>query len=83
MSTLTEREIQLLKLSADGLTSKQIARQLHVTEQTIKNAMCVIISKLRATTRTNAVAIALSIGLIRLDRDNIEARLNSDLALNF
>ena len=83
MKSLTQREIQLLNLSANGYTSKQIARQLCLNEQTVKNAISIIISKLRATTRTNAVAIALSIGLISLDKDSIQAKLSKDLALNF
>lgn len=61
---LTERELQVLQLIADGNTQKSAAESLKLAEITIKNKFTEIRSKLYANTTTNAVAIALRQGLI-------------------
>ena len=63
-SPLTSREIEVLLLVKTGLTNAQIAEQLYIAERTVKFHMTSILSKLHAKTRTQAVDIALSRGLI-------------------
>lgn len=62
--TLTERERQVLRLVADGLSNKAIARTLAVTERTAKFHVASLSSKLGAGNRTQAVAIAVQRGLL-------------------
>jgi DNA-binding NarL/FixJ family response regulator len=61
---LTERERDILKALADGLSNKQIARQFWLSEQTIKFHLTNIYRKLGVSSRTEAVRHAYERGLI-------------------
>jgi len=61
---LSEREIEILHLVAQGLTNKQIAEALCLAEQTIKNNLSTIFQKLHVNNRAEAVASAIQEGLI-------------------
>lgn len=61
---LTDREIQLLILVADGLSNKSIAQHLSISENTVKYHMRQILQKLDAQNRTEAVISAMQVGLI-------------------
>lgn len=61
---LTEREIQLLRLVAGGLSNKEIAAELSVAESTVKNRLSLLFAKLEVKDRTQAAIYALSHGLI-------------------
>jgi DNA-binding NarL/FixJ family response regulator len=61
---LTRREREVLALLATGLRNREIARQLTITEQSVKNHVRNILSKLEAETRTEAAAIAHRDGLV-------------------
>ncbi len=63
---LTPRETEVLHLLAEGLTNKAIARQLHVSEHTIKFHVNAIMGKLNAQSRTDAVVRATRLGLLAL-----------------
>ena len=63
---LTDRELRVLNLVADGLSNPQIARLLSISRNTVKFHVSSIISKLGATSRTEAVTIAIKRGLILL-----------------
>jgi len=63
---LSEREIQVLRLVAQGNSNKRVAAELGVTEETIKAHMSSIIGKLDANDRTHAVTIALRRGILDL-----------------
>lgn len=60
---LTERERDVLELMAKGLTNVQIAEELIVSRSTVKFHVSNILSKLHASSRTEAVAIAIENGL--------------------
>lgn len=55
---LTSQESQLLKLVADGLSNREIAGQLYLSDGTVRNYMTTILSKLGADNRTAATKIA-------------------------
>jgi DNA-binding NarL/FixJ family response regulator len=61
---LSEREVQVLRCLARGLTTPQAARELFVTENTIKTHTRHILEKLGVSNRVEAVAKATSAGLI-------------------
>ncbi len=63
-TVLSERERAVLRLVADGLATKQIARQLGITERTVKFHVSSIMNKLGADTRAQAVAEAARRGLL-------------------
>jgi DNA-binding NarL/FixJ family response regulator len=63
---LTSREIEVLDLMSDGLSNKQIAARLDISEHTAKFHVNSILAKLGATTRTEAVVIAARRGLLIL-----------------
>ncbi len=63
---LTPRETEVLHLLAEGLTNKAIARQLHVSEHTVKFHVNAIMGKLNAQSRTDAVVRATRLGLLAL-----------------
>lgn len=61
---LTGREDDVLRLLARGLCNKSIARQLEIAVGTVKTHVKAIMSKLNASSRTEAASIATSVGLI-------------------
>lgn len=62
--TLTEREIEVLRLIAGGMTNKQIAATLRTAEGTVKNQVSSILGKMGVTDRTVAVLTAIEFGII-------------------
>ncbi len=67
ISPLTARETEILNYVAQGYSNKQIAAELSISEQTIKNHVASIMLKLNANARTQAVVIAVQQGLISID----------------
>ena len=65
-SSLTPREIDVLRLVAAGNANKEVGALLSLTEVTIKSHMKNILAKLGANDRTHAVTIALKRGIIDL-----------------
>ncbi len=63
---LTPREVEVLRLLAQGLPSKAIASQLRISEHTVKFHVGSIMGKLGAASRTEAVTLAIRRGLIAL-----------------
>jgi len=66
IAPLTPREMEILKYIAQGYLNKQIAAELAISEQTIKNHVTSILRKLNANARTEAVVVAIKQGLISL-----------------
>jgi two-component system response regulator DegU len=66
ISPLTPREIEILEYIARGFLNKQIAAELGISEQTIKNHVTSILRKLNANARTEAVVVAIKQGLIKI-----------------
>jgi len=64
LEPLTEREIEVLNLVAEGFSNPEIAKQLNVSRNTIKFHVSSIIGKLGASSRTEAVTLGLKRGLI-------------------
>jgi two-component system, NarL family, response regulator LiaR len=62
--TLTERETDVLRLLAQGLSNKEIARELVIGEKTVKTHVSNILSKLGVPSRTQAALYAVRIGLV-------------------
>jgi DNA-binding NarL/FixJ family response regulator len=62
---LSARELELLKLLAEGYTNKEIARAMVLAEDTVKKGVQQLIAKLGATDRTHAVVVALRSDLIQ------------------
>ncbi len=65
--TLTARQIEILQLAAQGLSYKEIAECLSVSEHTIKYHMGEVLQRLGVKNREQAAAYALSRGLVRRD----------------
>lgn len=63
---LTPRELQVLHLLAEGLSNKQIAKRLEVSEHTAKFHVAAILSKLGVESRTEAAVRAVQLGLLLL-----------------
>jgi two-component system, NarL family, response regulator YdfI len=61
---LTPRELQVLRMLADGFGNKEIAGQLNISDHTAKFHVAQILAKLRASSRTEAVAIGMRRGLV-------------------
>jgi DNA-binding NarL/FixJ family response regulator len=66
LEQLTAREAEVLQLLAEGLSNKDIATQLVLSEGTVKNHFSAILAKLHANDRTQAVSTALKRGLVDL-----------------
>jgi len=63
-AVLTDREIKVLKLLADGMDTAEVGRRLFYSERTVKNIVHDVTSRLNLKNRTQAVAYALRQGLI-------------------
>ncbi|HLT18242.1 MAG TPA: response regulator transcription factor [Thermomicrobiales bacterium] len=61
---LTEREISLLQLVANGLSNKEIASELGLAESTVKNRLSILFQKLDVKDRTQAAIYAMTHGLV-------------------
>jgi DNA-binding NarL/FixJ family response regulator len=64
--SLTEREIEVLKLIAKGCSNKIVADRLNISEDTVKGHVRNILFKLKANDRTHAVTIALHRGFFEI-----------------
>ena len=66
---MTDREREILRLTALGLRSKEVAHILGISEQTIKNHLFMIRGKYGAANTAHLVALAITYGDIKLDRE--------------
>lgn len=66
VEALTDREIDVLKLAAEGLTNRGIGRQLSISDRTVQGHLANIYAKLGVASRTEAVTKALQLGRIEL-----------------
>ena len=64
---LTERELEVIKALAQGMSNKQIAQSLHISEKTVRNHASNIYKKLHIYDRTQAVIYAVRRGLVNLE----------------
>ncbi len=60
---LSEREVEVLRLLAQGLTNNEIAARLYLSEGTVRNHVSAILTKLQVADRTQAAVLALQHGL--------------------
>lgn len=67
IKNLTEREVNVLRLLARGLSNADIAQRLSLTEGTVRNYVSQVLAKLDVTDRTQAAVIALRHGLVDLN----------------
>lgn len=65
-SALTARELEVLRMMAEGAANKVIAWKLRISEHTVKFHVASILSKLGASSRTEAVTIGIRKGLVLL-----------------
>ncbi|MCL4261994.1 MAG: response regulator transcription factor [Anaerolineae bacterium] len=63
LSVLTEREMDVLRLIAQGCSNKEIAAALHLTEGTVKGYVSTILGKLQVADRTQAALYAVKHGV--------------------
>jgi DNA-binding NarL/FixJ family response regulator len=68
-SPLSPREIEILGFVSQGMSNKEIASLLHISDQTVKNNITSILRKLQVNDRTQAVIYALRHGWIDLDSE--------------
>jgi DNA-binding NarL/FixJ family response regulator len=66
INSLTNRELEVLKLVAAGFVNKDISRMLKITERTVKNHLYTIYKKIDCTDRTQATVFCIRNGIITL-----------------
>jgi len=67
--TLTQREVEVVRLIAQGYENREIAEHLVVSEATVRTHVSNILSKLHLASRTQAALYALREGLAKLDKE--------------
>lgn len=77
---LTERELEVLRLIADGQKNADIAGKLVISEKTVKNHVSNILSKLHLADRTQAAVYAWREGIVRRDEPRYPGSENSALS---
>ncbi len=75
---LTSREIEILDCIARGLSNKEIATDLNISSQTVKNHITSILKKLQVDDRTRAVMYAIKQGWIRMGYPGISMAQHQD-----
>ena len=63
---ISAREEEVLQLVADGLGTTEIATRLYISQKTVKNHLASIYEKLNARDRTQAVLMAVKMGIVKL-----------------
>lgn len=63
-ATLTSRELDVLRLVADGLTNGEVAERLFLSDKTVKSHVSHILTKLRLSHRTQAAVWAVRAGVV-------------------
>lgn len=74
---LTSREVEILDCIARGFSNKQIASELSISSQTVKNHITSILRKLQVNDRTMAVMYAIQKGWIKMGYENSTAESHS------
>lgn len=64
LSALSEREIEVVRLVAEGLSNKEISTRLSLSDKTVKNHISHILAKMNLTARTQVAVYALRAGLV-------------------
>jgi DNA-binding NarL/FixJ family response regulator len=67
IGTLSAREIQVVRLAAQGFTNKAIGVQLGISDRTVQGHLTNIFGKLGVASRTEAVTKAIQLGLVSLE----------------
>jgi DNA-binding NarL/FixJ family response regulator len=70
LEELTEGEMEVLRLVAEGDDNSSIARKLHLSVQTVSNRLRIVYEKLQVNNRTQAALVALRRGWVSLDPDD-------------
>jgi DNA-binding NarL/FixJ family response regulator len=65
-SLISAREEEVLQLVADGFGTNEIAERLYISQKTVKNHLASIYEKLNARDRTQAVLMAVKMGIVKL-----------------
>lgn len=71
---LTDKQIEVIEMLLDGLSHKEIAHQLEISESAVKARIKYLRQNLHAKTTIQAVGIALATGVVRLQTDETEVR---------
>ena len=66
VSLLSPREEELLQHIADGLATSEVAETMFISQKTVKNHLASIYDKLQARDRTQAVLMAVKMGIVKL-----------------
>jgi two-component system, NarL family, response regulator DegU len=64
---ITKREEEVLQLIADGCSTPEVAAKLYISQKTVKNHLASIYEKLNARDRTQAVLLAVRMGIVQLN----------------
>lgn len=70
LTTLSDREMEVLRLIADGLSNVEIAEALTISDKTVKSHVSNILGKLHLVDRTQAAVFAWRKGVVRRDEEN-------------
>ena len=64
LATLSERELEVVRLVAEGLSNKEISARLSLSDKTVKNHISHILAKMNLTARTQVAVYAIRAGMV-------------------
>jgi len=74
---LSDRELEIIELVAEGMSNRQIARELYISPNTVKVHLRNIFGKMQVSSRTEATMVALRMGWVQLEQEDMAEQVEA------
>lgn len=78
LESLSDRELEIIELVAEGMSNRQIARELYISPNTVKVHLRNIFTKMQVSSRTEATMVALRMGWVQLEQEGTTGEVEAE-----